>query len=190
MVDPPPKPGTLFVLLTPSDEEEIQQLRQRQEELQRLVGGEPIEPVHLTCQKFELPDDEMILSFSERLETTLDHVTPFAVTAFSACPMYSEFRGSHILKWEVFAGDMLTLACNCIEATIEAHDGSSYYEPGWTPSLVTALRDIPRGSVKAKLRAVDFPYPLFTANHVVISRFEATSQFETLYEFPFPRQSP
>jgi hypothetical protein len=72
---------------------------------------------------------------------------------------------------------------------VRAWHGTSLYDPGWSPTLVTALQETHTGPLNGQLRKLNFPYLLFTANRVLITRLAASEEFETLAEFPFPNQT-
>ena len=90
------QPGDIFVLLVPS-EDELPALLQRQLALQARFGGRPQKDMHLTCQRFSLPDDRLLEDLIRRLETRLSAPAPFPIVALDVMQYNSPFWDTDLL---------------------------------------------------------------------------------------------
>jgi GNAT superfamily N-acetyltransferase len=171
--------GDLCLLLLP-DDNEIMPLTARQEALQAHFGGRLVKPVHLTCDRFELPGDKDLSGLIDDLRRLFAPVRPLPLTAVGLRTIPTELRG-HILKWELADNGRLPSLINQLTQLLTGHNARLFYAPQKQPGLVTALADIERTD------AVEWPgrWPthLFTAAHVLLSRIERPGQFTTLDEF-------
>ncbi|MBI3943241.1 MAG: hypothetical protein HY326_09535 [Chloroflexi bacterium] len=183
----PAKPGDICVLLEPSAKEEISLLHRYQLSLQSQFGGKLIHPVHLTCQRLELPKESRLAELVERIEQVAASSQPFPLMALATTPLFSSFRGFNILKWQIeLTGNLRTFIFAVTEA-LHASGAIPLYRPGWVPTLITALEDIEASEVDRRLHDSLFPYPLFNACRVEISRIKGPTDFETLAEVHFPQ---
>jgi hypothetical protein len=177
----PARPGDTFVLLLPAADE-IAGLCERQKSLQSRFGGRPHEPVHLTCQRFELPEERPLPSLLDRLRLKLAGVPAFPIVATSIVQMEHPFWETRLLRWQIRGTRALrhfvALVDEClVEMGIRPHYPLTRE---WGPGLVTALEQIPKLDPDRELDGLDFPHPLFTARQVVISRIKGQKQFEVL----------
>jgi hypothetical protein len=175
------RPGDVCVLLEPG-EEEIPALRQRQAALQARFGGRPHARVHLTCQRFELPECVSPAELIQRLTERLAGMPPPPVVATSLVPFESPFWGSRLLRWQIAPTAPLRRLQALLEEALASMDIALHYPSGanWTPSLVTALEGIGASDQESPLEMPAFPHLLFTARHVTLSRIVARGRFEIL----------
>ncbi len=175
--------GDICVLLEPTDGAEIAQLRHQQRALQVLFGGTPVEPVHLTCQRFEVRDGSQLDQFIRDLAVCLISVMPFSFTALALQTLYVSTLQSNVLKWQVERTDALRRFVNLIDRELARAGLSSLYVPGAVASLVTALKGVPALTPVDFAQVNGFPHHLFTVNRIVISRIQGPDRFEILATF-------
>jgi hypothetical protein len=185
----PARRGDLCVLLAPTGEAEIVQLRRRQAALQSLFDGMPVEPVHLTCQRFEADGASQLEPFIRNFAVSISEVTPIAFVALAMRTLYVPALQSNMLKWqvaEVCTDDGATKLRHFVALTERelAKAGLvSLYTPGAVASLVTALRGVPALTPGDLAQVGGFPHHLFTAKRVVLSRICGPDDFEILATF-------
>jgi len=175
------QPGDVCVLLEPA-EEEIAELRQRQTALQARFGGRPHERVHLTCQRFELPDEALPLGLVQHLRRALVAVRPFPIVAVSLVQCYHSFWGSCLLRWCIqYPKDLRRFGLIVEDALIAAGVTPHFsVASGWEPTLVTALEAIPEMDLDRHPGSISFPHHLFVVQRVVLSRIRGRGEFEIL----------
>ena len=182
----PARFGDICVLLEPTQEEEINRLRQRQMSLQSLFGGIPIEDVHLTCQRFACQDNNLMQGFVQNLTRALAIFELFPFTALSLKTLYSPLRQTNILKWSVPVTENLQRFVAIVEQTLLATGIPPLYPPGFVSSLVAALRGVPELSPDELSNYNGFPHHLFTVGKVALSRISGLNEFEILATFQLP----
>jgi hypothetical protein len=175
--------GDICILLEPTDGAEIAQLRHRQHALQVLFGGTPVEPVHLTCQRFEVRDGAQLDQFIRDFAVCLTRVMPFSFTALALQTLYVPNLQSNVLKWQVQRTDTLRRFVNLVNRELAGADLFSLYAPGAVASLVTALKGVPALTPVDFAQVSGFPHHLFTTNRVVLSRIRGPDKFEILATF-------
>ena len=180
----PAKFGDICVLLEPTQEEEINHLRQRQMSLQSLFGGIPIQDVHLTCQRFACQDEHLLQGFVQNLTRPLAIIEPFLFTALSLKTLHSPLRQTNILKWHVQVPEDLRRFVAIVEHTLLATGITPLYPSGFVSSLVAALRGVSELSSDDLSSYNAFPHHLFTADKVVLSKINGLNEFEILATIP------
>ena len=175
----PARPGDICILLEPGDPAEINALLQRQLELQQHYGGQVMEPVHVTCQRFVLANPEQYPALVAQLSSLAASYQHFEVSAQGLVPLYSDYRQVHILKWEILREAGLVSFSAQLEHVLEAIGFTSLYPPGWVSKLVTALEDISAPD-RDEPRLFEEPYKLFTPRILTLSRIHGPSEFEIL----------
>jgi 2'-5' RNA ligase len=181
----PAEIGDICVLLEPSDSAEIQQLRQRQAALKKDFGGSPINRIHLTCQRFAGQDERQITEFTDQLRKAGQDRVPFQLTALSLYTLYVPVRESNILKWNIAITKDLTRFVAQIEKTVRQSGIQPLYRTGFVSTLVAALKDIPEDLDPRFSSSYDeFPFSLFTASQMSLSRIDGPDQFEILATVP------
>jgi hypothetical protein len=175
------QPGDVCLLLEPG-EEEITELRQRQVDLQARFGGRAHERVHLTCQRFELPDDALLPGLIRRLRRALVAFRPFPIVAVSLVQSCHRFWGSRLLRWRIRGSNELRRFGIMVEDTLVAVGVRPHFAvaSGWEPTVVTALEAIAEVDLDGHLGHMPFPHHLFVARRAVLSRIRGRGEFEIL----------
>jgi hypothetical protein len=183
----PAQIGDICVLLEPTDAHEIKRLRLRQVALQARFGGQPIQHVHLSCQRFACQDEGLLEAFVQNLTRILTDLEPFPLTAIALKPHYTSIRQTNILKWEIRVTQDLANFVASVEQALLAAGIAPLFRSGFVSSLVSALKDIPEPGLE-DLAVEVFPHHLFTAGQVVLSRIQGPNAFEILVELGLKTQ--
>lgn len=185
MIEKPPvetaKPGDVCVLLEPSSNEHAA-IKRQQQSLQSIFGGRIHRRIHLTCQRFSLTNDQLVPLLITRFQEGLKMIHPFPLIATSLVSFYAEFWQSHLLRWKIHTSRELHAARIAIEKVLISTNLTPHYPSNWNPTLVTALEEITILDIKNELEKFDFPYPLFNAYQVVLSRINGINDFDILGE--------
>jgi hypothetical protein len=180
----PGQPGDICLLLEPTDQGEIHALRQQQITLQNLYGGRLMEPVHLTCQRFVLNDQQRYPDLINMLVEFTAQYQPFSFQVQGLIPLYSPYRQMNILKWEIIPESRLKRFSARLEQLLQNPWTTSLYTPGWVSTLVTALVEIDGSRSISAERLPSFPHPLFTPSLLTVSKINGPSEFEILDKIP------
>lgn len=178
----PGQSGDYCLLLEPSDPFEIALLRQRQEMLQLRLGGHIVDPVHLTCQRFELQDECYLDNLLDHLFEIRSFLQFCPLTAIATVPLYSQFRNLHLFKWAVQRTPMLERLCTHLESVLDIEGVTPLYPPGWVSLLVTALEGIEGPIIHHHSQPLLQPFYLFTPGFVSLSRLNSSNGSEFDYE--------
>ncbi len=168
-------------MLEPTNQDEIQQLHRYQENLQASFSGKPTPYVHLTCQRFAMPEEYSKEVLIEHLKSATVDIFPFPITAVAIQKLYVSRTHSTILKWRVDLTQELSRLTHRIEEAVKKSGLTSSYIPGWVPTLVTALEYIQTEAIMGTSHPMDpFPYHLFMVQKMVISRIMDVDQYKLL----------
>lgn len=174
----PAQAGDLCILLAPADPVEIGRLLQHQQTLQAHFGGDLIEPVHLTCQRFECQDQELMRLLIQKSRRSLAALAPFPLVARALQPLYVPILGANVLKWRIeVTGELLHLE-RMIRQLLQAEGITPLFRS--TSTLVSALKGVPQVTTRTLQDYGPVSYPLFTAGRILWSRIGGVDQFETL----------
>jgi GNAT superfamily N-acetyltransferase len=171
--------GDLCLLLLPANDE-IEALTARQKALQAYFGGRLVQPVHLTCDRFEPAENNNLPSLLAELRRLFAPIRPLPLTVVGLRAIPTSFRG-HILKWELAGDGRLPSLFNQLAQLLTNHNARLFYPPLNQPGLVTALANIDRTDTAEWPGR--WPTHLFTAAHVLLSRIDQPGQFTILDEF-------
>lgn len=177
------RPGDVCVLLVPG-QEEADPLHRMQASLQLVFGGAPHEPVHLTCQRFDMAHDHPVSDIIQHLEARLATVPPVPVVAVSMIQIEHRFWQSRLLRWRIRVTDRVQHLVTAIEDGLVAAGIDPHFprDSGWMPTLVTALEGVlPGEEPEPRLSEEVFPLHLFTGRRVVLSRILGHREFEILW---------
>jgi len=94
------RPGDIFLLLVPTTHE-LKELRERQLILQSQYGGEIVDFVHITCERFspnEKKEERICIDYLKHNVTAL---APFTLYAAKIVQYYAPYWGEEVLRWQV-----------------------------------------------------------------------------------------
>jgi hypothetical protein len=174
------QPGDVTLLLEPADPAEVERLQQYQIALQKLYGGRLMEPVHLTCQRFVLTDEQRYPALVEMLKDLGRQFNPPTLQANGVQPFYSRFRQENILKWEIVLDPFVESFSARLEQLLQTPWTASMYSPGWVSTLVTALVANNSEPSQPLEGSIKFPHPLFTPGILTLSKLLGPTEFEIM----------
>lgn len=172
--------GDICVLLEPTDQVELKQLRGYQKILQARFGGLPAEVIHLTCQRFEIQQEDQLCGLVENLLKSQYEIKPFPMSAISLSALHEEYRDTNILKWCVQITDDLLRFLAYIENGLLASGILPLQKSWFVPNLVTALVDLSDLDFENKLGGLNFPQYLYYASQFQLSKICAPGEFKIL----------
>lgn len=178
------QPGDITLLLEPVDPAEIERLQQYQLTLQKLYGGRLMKPVHLTCQRFVLTDEQHYPALVELLKNLGGQFQPSTLQANGVQPFYSRFRQENILKWEIIPDSFVESFSARLEQLLQTPWTASMYSPGWVSTLVTALEGNNPEPSQPPEELIKFPHPLFTPGTLTLSKLLGPTEFEIMDKIP------
>jgi hypothetical protein len=152
-------------------------------ELQTFFGGRPVNPVHVTCERFDLRDHQRLEEITQRLIQRAETQPPFPVTAVSVQTIKSAYRGGHILKWLVELSDPLSRWLDIVNEILDAVGARPFYNSLGDIWTVTALVGIEKIDPAPYLAQASFPQHLFTARQILFSRILGLDKHETIGRF-------
>jgi len=158
-------------------------LYEHQRQLQQIYGGFITSPVHLTLQRFTTLTPNSLSALKHNLQDLLPGILPLQMHAKMSYPLYSEFRQSEIIKWEIEVTKDIRNFFVRLEEILRLSACVSQYPTGWTSSLITALEEVSTNGNNAPVNMVDAPRPLFSANKILISRINSYRDYLIIDEF-------
>jgi len=94
------QPGDLFILLVPSAQE-LHHLRRWQSELQAQYGGQKVDFLHITCQRFTPHNGQSEESCIKSLKNYLNDSQSFTIFTDKIIHFYAPYWEKMVLRWRV-----------------------------------------------------------------------------------------
>ena len=181
------RPGDIFLLLVPSQEELIL-LREKQQGLRSVYGGKVVNFVHITCERFS-PDNGMEESFCiEYLRRNVTALSSFNLITEKLVQFYAPYWGKEVLRWQVKETDNYVQLRHILAASLQETGCSSHFDLD-RPTTCTALRLGERINPKHEASFEIPPTLLFKANHVWVSKLIREDEFKILAKIRMEDQS-
>jgi len=117
------------------------------------------------------------------LQDLLPGILPLQMYAKMIHPLYSEFRQSEIIKWEIEVTKKIRDFFARLEEILPVSGCISQYPAGWTSSLITALEEVSPTGHPAPANIVDAPRPLFSAEKILVSRINSYRDYSIIDEY-------
>ena len=177
----PAQAGDICILLLP-DDDEMTPLNEHQRFLASHFGGQIHQSVHLTVQRFAPSTNHNLRSLISILVNKLTDAPPLSFTALSSFAIYSNFKNTHIVKWEIAATDELrhyVALTNCALDEVGVLSTERYADD-WISTWVTALDGVTSTSITGEQIGVKYPHHLFTARRIWFSEIKGENEFEVL----------
>jgi len=187
----PARAGDICILLLP-DEDEMSRLNEHQRFLASHFGGQIHQAVHLTVQRFAPPPHSNLQPHSASLRgqaslilnlaDPLSHFSPLTFTALSSFSIYSNFKNSHVVKWEIAATDELRRYVALTDRALDEMGVSlsERYADDWISTWVTALDGVTNTGLTGDRIGITYPHHLFTARRIWLSEIKEGNRYEVL----------
>ena len=172
------RPGDIFLLLVPSGEELVI-LRDKQQKLKSLYGGEIVDFVHITCERFS-PEDGMEESFCiDYLRRNVTALSSFNLYAENLVQFYAPYWEKEVLRWQVKEAENYVRLRHILAASLKETGCGSHFDLA-RPTTCTALRLGEKIGLKPET-TFDIPSTLlFKANHLWVSKLIREEEFKIL----------
>ena len=146
------------------------------------LGGEPIEPLHVTVDRVATADAATLI---RAVGETAHRLRPAPVRVDRLYFLPSQARGPEIVKLEVAPDAVLDEDVNELLAALRGCGLPSLYPDDRAKPTITALQRVTRrDSVEPDLSGL--PLELFVADHVIISRIRGPALYDILGSASIP----
>lgn len=155
-----------------------------QEGIAEEVGGEPEPYVHVTLQRFELPETIEEGQFLEKMEQVLRKCVSAEVVASTLFSTYHRYFQRHSVRWKVEATQALGRLTLQSAQFIMHHGGTSHWPNAQAPiaQFMTAVWTPGEVELPQKQLA-GYPRRLMTAAAAEVTKIIGDHEFEILRSF-------
>lgn len=94
------QPGDIFILLVPTTDD-LAQLRQKHADLQAQFGGQLVEPIHITAERFSPENGHDPQDCIAPIRRNLSGIQPFPIEADGLIQFFAPYWQSQVLRWRV-----------------------------------------------------------------------------------------
>jgi hypothetical protein len=172
------QPGDHFVLLIPTAQE-LHHLRQWQSELQAQYGGQSVDFLHVTCQRFTPKKNQSEGACIKNIKLFLEKTRIFSLYTDKVIHFYAPYWDKMVLRWRVQdTGEFIKFRTN-LTAFLSKNSCDSHFERIRSASctILNLNEEINSNLLSPEL----FPsVPLFTVRSLLISKLNTERSFETL----------
>jgi len=166
----------VFVILKQAVMDEVPSIF---EDLQTEYGGRIRFPFHVTCQRFSCTESQL-REVVERLELTLQAITPFTLSIDSVQSIYSEFFDCEVLKARAHPADYLIEITQDINAILDDLNIETLYK---SPSIwLTVLEGIDSEVPEPK---IETSKAILEVDFAIIDQLQVDRSFKRLKEITF-----
>ncbi|MCK5686779.1 hypothetical protein KAJ27_21760 [bacterium] len=181
----PARKGDICVLIE-HESSESKHVVELQKTLQTHFNGELNDSVHLTCMRFEVPNDFVQSDIMRKLIQLLSTFASFPIEAEDLILSYHFFWKMRLLRWRVSAGPELQRLRWNLEKTITRFGGITHYinAGSWNYGIVTGLHNVDEMDINYPIDGVEFPCHIFNAKTARISQILGPGKFKLLETVP------
>ena len=172
------QPDDIFILLVPTAQE-LHHIHHWQAQLQNQYGGQPVEHIHITCQRFTPRETQDEFLCIEALKEKLTQFSPFIIYTDKLLQFHAPYWQTDVIRWRVQETDDYAEFRDQLETTLQNIRCPSHFNR-LRHATCTALNTNRRIQMDEKQFDIGLPQPLFTAKKLVISQLKETGQFEIL----------
>lgn len=181
----PARKGDICILVE-HEAGELDYIRNLQKTLQDHFKGDFNESVHLTCLRFEVPNDYVQEEILRKLVGILSTFAAFPIESEDLIIGYHPFWQMQLLRWRVIAGPELQRLRWNLEKTVTRFGGVNHYvnSGDWNYGIVTALHNVIETEIAYPIEGVHFPCHVFHARTARISQILGPGKFKLLETIP------
>ncbi len=171
-------PGDTFILLAPTAQE-LHHLRHKQIEFQKQYGGQIVNHIHITSERFSPKHTTFLTESVGVLKNHISNLVPFPVYADDLIQFHARYWKSHVLRWRVQDTDSWLNFRKVLEKSLKIIACPSHFDRHRrsTCSILTLENPV---QLNEKQCAEKFPQKLFTAQEVSISQLKGNYRFKIL----------
>jgi hypothetical protein len=172
------QPGDIFILLVPSAQE-LHLLRQWQTELQARFGGQMVNHLHITSQRFTPRDGQLEGSCIQPIKDALGTIKSFPVFSDMLIQFCALYWGTHVLRWRVQETDAYKDFRTILDLTLSRVNCPSHFDRLRHASC-TALNLAEKVDLEGNPPGRKFPALLFTARALLVSQLVGGNEFNII----------
>ena len=170
--------GDIFILLVPSGSD-LQKLRKWQFEFQSKFGGQIVDFIHITCQRFSPKDDYYEDLCITNLARAFEQTESLAITTDKIIQFYARYWCNFVIRWRVEETPQYQKFRNMMESILLKINCPSHFSRLRHASC-TALNLETKLDISNLNQQYQFPQFLFTASELQVSKLLSDNQFEIL----------
>jgi len=172
------KPGDTFILLVPSAQE-LHHLQQKQTEFQNQYGGQIMNHIHITCERFTPERAKFPQECFAVLKHQIANLAPFPVYSDAVIQFHAPYWQSNVLRWRIEGTTAWLDFRSLLTKTLKGIACPSHFDRQRSSTCSILTLDEPV-ELSVKHNRANNSHKLFTAQEVVISRLKENYQFEIL----------
>ena len=172
------KPGDVFILLVPSAQE-LHLLHQWQLELQARYGGQIVNHIHITSQRFTPRLGVLERSCIQYLKEVLESIPSFPIITDMVIQFFAYYWDTHVLRWRVQETDAYTKFRDVLDMTLTKIDCPPHFDRLRYTSC-TALNLNGEVDQEPHPPTRTLPADLFTARDLLISQLVGSNEFKII----------
>lgn len=173
------QPGDTFILLVPSAQE-LQHLQQAQIDFQSQYGGQIVDHIHITCERFTPKRAGFPKECSAVLKHHIGNSTPFSVNSDAVIQFHAPYWKSHVVRWRIEDTPAWAAFRSLLAKTLKSIACPSHFDRHRRASCSILSLDGPITLDEKHTASSFYPQKLFTAHEVLISRLQENYQFEII----------
>jgi hypothetical protein len=172
------QPGDVFFLLVPTGAE-LARLQQQQHDLQARFGGQLVQPIHVTVERFSPENGQFAGQCLTRLREILSTVRPFPLFTDMLIQFFAPYWQRTVLRWRVQQTPLWHNFRDLLETTLAEVRCPSHFirERHATCTILSLSEPVELSTME---QATELPNPLFTVRELWVSELQAKGHFQIL----------
>jgi len=170
------RPGDVFILIVPTDDD-LERLRNQHLELQNKYGGQVVEPIHITVERFSPEEGTFTEDCIPTIKECVAKLQPFPISADALIQFYAPYWQSFVLRWRVKETPIWNNFRDLLEDTLnEVHCPSHFTRRRHASCTILKLDK----EINLPGHPLMVTQPLFMIQELWISLLREDHQFEIL----------
>ena len=168
--------GDIFLLLVPPAQE-LHQLRQWQHEFSERYGGQPVEFIHITCQRFSQDADRLEIPCIEHITNDLQNTRSFKISTDRLIQFYAPYWQKYVLRWRVQETELFSQFRDRLNTILNKTNCQSHFDRQ-RHATCTFLNLGEKIDLEFNPPKISLPTILFTAKFLWVSKLQDNDNFE------------
>lgn len=170
------QPGDIFLLLVPSNGD-LERLGNEQQRWQTLHGGQPVDPIHITVERFSPDNQQLPTACVAKLSDNLAQMQAFPIQADAIIQFFAPYWQCYVLRWRIERSPEWIHFRDQIKSTLEdIHCPSHFIRRRHATCTILKLEK----KVHLPSPPPEISMPLFTVQELRISTLRNDRNFEVL----------